>query len=176
MKPIRLSDLKSKKNTYFKRLGEINSSAGRYTVRYIVRRSLEALPKADKKYIGDLKTTERVLTNMIMVTEEPMDVYKAAKNYSYQIQYHKGIPRLRAMFKRFKDEYHELYNKYNSLMYRKGYSGVNYYLENAKLEFERSTATATLALPANIQASTDYNTLELMEDLSGDEEFFAELY
>lgn len=175
MKPIRLSDLKSKKNAYFKRLGQINSSAGRYTVRYIVRRSLEALPKADKKFIEDTKQLEKTLTNLVMVTDEPIDVYKAVKSYSSQQQYKSGYPRKRELFQRFKNEYPELFSKYNSYMYRHGFSASNYYFEHAKLSWGPSEVTATVELPS-VTSVVKYGILELTEEYSGDNEFWAELY
>ena len=175
MKPIRLSDLKSKKNAYFKRLGQINSSAGRYTVRYIVRRSLEALPKADKKFIEDTKQLEKTLTNLGMVTDEPIDVYKAVKSYSSQQQYKSGYPRKRELFQRFKNEYPELFSKYNSYMYRHGFSASNYYFEHAKLSWGPSEVTATVELPS-VTSVVKYGILELTEEYSGDNEFWAELY
>lgn len=175
MKRIRLSDLKSKKNAYFKRLGQINSSAGRYTVRYIVRRSLEALPKADKKFIEDTKQLEKTLTNLVMVTDEPIDVYKAIKSYSSQQQYKSGYPRKRELFQRFKNEYPELFSKYNSYMYRHGFSASNYYFEHAKLSWGPSEVTATVELPS-VTSVVRYGILELTEEYSGDYEFWAELY
>jgi cyclopropane fatty-acyl-phospholipid synthase-like methyltransferase len=175
MKPIRLSDLKSKKNAYFKRLGQINSSAGRYMVRYIVRRSLEALPKADKKFVEDTKQLEKTLTNLVMVTDEPIDVYKAVKSYSSQQQYKSGYPRKRELFQRFKNEYPELFSKYNSYMYRHGFSASNYYFEHAKLSWGPSEVTATVELPS-VTSVVKYGILELTEEYSGDNEFWAELY
>lgn len=175
MKRIRLSDLKTKKNAYFKKLGEINSSTGRYTVRYIIKRSLEALPKSEQKFIPDKKQLQTVLTNLVMVTDEPIDVYQAIKSYSSQRQYKSGYPRKRSMYQRFKNEYPELYSKYNSYMYRHKYSASNYYFEHAQLEWGGGQVTATLELP-KITSAVVYTTLELTEEISGENEFWAELY
>ena len=175
MKPIRLSDLKTKKNAYFKKLGEINSSTGRYTVRYIVKRSIEALPKQEQKFIEDKKQLQKVLTNLVMVTNEPINVYNAIKSYSSQQQYKSGYPRKRELYQRFKNEYPELFSKYNSYMYRHKFSASNYYYEHAVLSWGASEVTATVELP-QINSAVTYNTLELTEEYSGENNFWAELF
>lgn len=69
---------------------------------------------------------------------------------------------LREYFAEFRDKRPDLYAKYNSYMYRLGFSSANYFYDNAKVESEGGEIVMTLELPKKIGGIV-YETLTLIK-------------
>lgn len=171
MRNMRLSNLKKRSTNYFKNVGVITpKDFSRKQIEYIVNRSYEALPKRAKKYIESREQISEVVVNLIMTGGEDgkVDAYQALKQYAEQRKVQK-FPRLefaKMVFKRFRQEYSSLYAKYNSYMYRQGYSSANYFYENAEWDSQGSIVTAILDLPPKSYGVV-YTTLTITIDASG---------
>lgn len=176
MKSIRLSDLKKRKDAYFKNIGIITPKGRtKKQIEYIVNRSYESLSKRAKQYIEDREQIVNIITNAIISGGEggQMNPYKAMQSYARQRERSQGGGTLRDIYSRFRQEDPSLYSKYNSYIYRLGYSSANYFYENAQLDQEGSTIVATLELPKKTQGVV-YNELVITFDYSC-QDFWAEM-
>lgn len=171
MRSMRLSKLKKRSTNFFKNIGIVTPrDFSRKQIEYIVNRSFEALPQRAKKFIENRQQISEVVVNLIMVAgkEGKVNPYEALKQYAEQRKVQK-FPRLefaKMVFKRFREEYPSLYAKYNSYMYRLGYSSANYFYENSEWDNNGSIVTATLELPIKTTGIV-YNTLTITIDASG---------
>lgn len=172
MRNMRLSEIRRKKDTYFRKIGILTPRGRRKSsIEYIVARSYEALPKRFKAVIKNPDQIIKVLTNMIVQfgEEGKINPYKAflenaRSNYAGTKE---------DIYKRFRQEYSDVYNHYNTYVYRLGFSASNYFYTNVKLSQEGSLVTATLQLPKKTTGIV-YNELYIEMDYSGDY-FFAEM-
>lgn len=171
MKNMRFNKLKKHSNQYFKKkIGFVSPSE--YTqneLRYIISRSYDALTKFDKRFIGNRRQILEVVMNQILVAGDvaKFNAYDMLKSYSEQQRTAK-YPRLdfaKRVFKQFRQEYPSLYSKYNSYIYRLGYSSANYFYDNAEWSASGSIVTATLELPFK-EEGTIYSKLEIIVDAS----------
>lgn len=176
MRNMRLSEIRRKKDTYFKKIGILTPRGRRKSsIEYIVARSYEALPKKYKSFIESPDQIIKVLTNMIVQSGEKGQInpYKALlenAKYKYRSSY---AGTKEDIYKRFRQEYSDVYNHYNTYVYRLGFSASNYFYTNVKLSQEGSIVTATLQLPKKTTGIV-YNELYIEMDYSGDY-FFAEM-
>lgn len=173
---MRLSDLKKRKDAYFKKIGIVTPKGRtKKQIEYIVSRSYESLSKKAKQYIEDREQIIKVITNAIIAGGEvgQMNPYKAMQSYARQRERHAGGGTARDIFRRFREEDPSLYSKYNSYMYRLGFSSANYFYENVSIDQEGSTIVATLELPNKTQGVI-YNELVITFDYSG-QDFWAEM-
>lgn len=170
MKSMRLTKLKKRSSNFFKKIGKVSPiEYSREEIRYITNRSYEALTKSEKKFIDNKEQIIETIVNQIMVAGEVADFnpYTMLKQFSEQQQMAK-YPRLefaKNVFRMFREYYNALYAKYNSYMYRLGYSGANYFYDNAKWSSIGSVVTATLILPEKFTGKV-YTTLEITVDAS----------
>ena len=80
---------------------------------------------------------------------------------------HSTLGTLLDYYKRFRNELPDVYAKYNSYMYRQGYSASKYFYDNAKREVDGSMVIVTLDLPRNAK-TINYNTLTIIVYYSGE--------
>lgn len=152
----------------------VKISAGRKkreTIESIVRKSYESLPKKYKTMIEDPELIINVTTNLIWADKGiKISPYAAIKSYAQQRGRMQKMGTKYDLWKSFRTdpETSAVYNKFNSYMYRHGYSASNYWFENVELKIERSVIYATCNLP-NTGKGVRYDSLEIEFDYSGGE-------
>lgn len=177
MKNTPLRELRRKHNAYFKRIGIVQPGRRRRsTIEYIVQRSYEALPKGLKEYIEDPEQAIKVTTNLIMQSgsEGQVNPYEALRQTALYRQKKSGDNTRQFIWNRFREEESSLYNKFNSYMYRQGYSARNYWFDNVALDQHGSIIRAICELPTKPQG-VSYDVLDIEFDFSG-QELTAGLY
>lgn len=176
MRNMPLNELKKKNNAYFRKIGII-TPVGRtkQQIEYIVNRSYESLSKRAKQYIEDRQQIVNAITNAIIAGGEDgqMNPYQALKSYAMQRERSQGGGTARDIYRRFRLEDSRLYSKYNSYMYRLGYSGSAYFYDNVGIDQEGSTVIATLDLPPKT-SGVIYEQLVITFDYSA-QDFWAEM-
>lgn len=176
MKVMRLSDLKKRKDAYYKKIGIITPKGRtKKQIEYIVSRSFDALSKNLKQYIEDRQQLISIVTNTIIASGEVGQVnpYKAIQTYARQRKRRAGGGTAEFIFRRFREEYPGLYSKYNSYVYRLGYSSSQYFYDNVEISETGSVIEATLELPQKTSGVV-YNQLNITYDFSG-QDFWAEM-
>lgn len=79
---------------------------------------------------------------------------------------HLNIETKQFIFRNFRELEPAVYAKYNSYMYRNGYSASQYFYENVTLKKDKSMVTATLPLPKAKPGRFSYGELEITYDYS----------
>lgn len=169
MKNTPLSELRKKQNAYFRKIGIVKPGRRKKsTIEYIVERTYEALPKRLKEYIDDKDQIISVITNTIIQSGNAgqMNPYEALKQFAQYRQKKSGDNTKAYIYRRFKEEATSVYNKYNTYVYRLGYSSARYFMENATISQEGSLITATLELPPKTSGIA-YEELYIEYDFSG---------
>lgn len=190
MKNMRLQDYKNRHDKWYRKLGKIDRSFGnRKTIEYIVRRSYEALPKKWKKYLNE-KDAQFSIDRLVDIVSLDYDTefkhVNATTPYKALLEQAKGRKRQSGdstkefIYKLFRTRRPTIYAKYNSYMYRAGYSAVNYFMENAELIKDQSKIEAVLSLPSSNKL-VSYSVLLIQLDRSGVKsddwnEIYAEMY
>lgn len=172
MKNMRLSNLRKKTNNYYKKIGVVKPDGKRSkTIEYIVERTFESLPKTLKSYIEDDKyQLVKVITNTIIQSgrQGEMNPYEALKQTALYKQKRSGANTKSYIYRIFREEESSLYAKYNSYVYRLGYSSSKYFLDNAEVYQKGSIIVAVLDLPEKGNGVI-YETLHLEYDFSAQE-------
>jgi len=177
MKSLPLSKIKKKPLSYFRTMGAVKKGKRkRDTIEYIVRKSFEALPKNARDYISDSEEIIKALTNIIISegNNSSIQPYKAFTELAKHERRKSGDNTKQFVWNRFKTEQPSLYAKFNSYMYRNGYSARNYWFDNVAMEQNGSIIDCYCELPGagkNVQ----YYMLEINYDFSG-QDFNAYLY
>lgn len=177
MKNMQLSKLRKRNTNYFKKIGKVKYESKKVSD-YIANKSYEALSKTLKKYVeGEKEQLIRMVSNMIAVSgDEGVDVFKAIKAHAQKTYEQVHSIQKTKLWATFRVRESSVYYKYNSYMYRLGYSASSYWFENVKFEqLEGSLVVATLTLP-NKTSGIIYNTLEIIYDYSGDYFMEANMY
>ena len=141
---------------------------------YSVVRQYYRLSKEYRQYTkGEEIPIWRMTANAIKmgynITDEgaksAYDIMKESIRYPYR-RTKRGS--LREYFSQFRNEKPDVYAKYNSYMYRQGFSSANYFYEKAKIETNGSIITITLELPTKTKGIS-YDALVITKDYSQDE-------
>lgn len=170
MKNTPLSELRKKSLQYFRKIGIVRGDEScKESIEYIVQKSYEALPKNLKKYIEDPEQTKISVYNIIMASEGygVLDPYKALEQYATYRKKKSGDNTKEYIYKRFREEKSGVYSKYNSYVYRLGFSSAQWFKDNATLEQDRSIIMVTTPLPLKSRGVT-YSQLVIFFDFSGD--------
>lgn len=170
MKNTPLSELRKKSLQYFRKIGAVPGDRRREkSIKYIVQKSYEALPKNLKKYVEDPEQVKSSVYNIIMASEGygVLDPYKALKQYATYRKKKSGDNTKEYIYKRFREEKPDVYSKYNSYVYRLGFSSAQYFKDNATLEQDGSIVMVTTPLPLKSSGVT-YGKLVISFDFSGD--------
>lgn len=176
MKRLRLSELRKKKASFYRNIGVVDPYRMRKTtIDYIVERAYEALPKYLQGYIEDPEQLKKVTANMIAYSgrDAKINPYEAIRQVAAYSRKKSGDNTRFFLWRRFMQEEPSLYAKYNSYMYRKGYSGSRWWLENATLTQRGSYIDAIAELPETGRVL--YQALEMEFDFSG-QDFSANLF
>lgn len=170
--------LKKKRNKYFRELGVVKKGRkSRKTIEYIVERSYEALPKKYKDFVDEPEHTIKIITNIILMEGDnvKMNPYQALLSTATTHRRHAGQGTRDLVYKRFKDEATDVYNKYNTYVYRLGYSSRNWFYDNFELSQETdSRAVVTIELPFKAKGLV-YEILSIYFDWSDVTYFEAEM-
>ena len=155
MKNMQLSKLKKRKTNYFKKIGKVTYE-NRKTSDYLAKRSYEALPKRIK-----------IISHLVEASsEEGVDVYQAIKSYASNKFDRVYNTQKKTVWESFKAMESSVYYKYNSYIYRLGYSASKYWFENVEFtNIEGSLVTTQLKLPSKA-SGVIYDTLEIIHDFS----------
>lgn len=170
MKNTPLSELRKKSLQYFRKIGAVpGDRRHEKSIKYIVQKSYEALPKNLKKYVEDPEQIKSSVYNIIMASGGygVLDPYKALKQYAMYRKKKSGDNTKEYIYKRFREEKPDVYSKYNSYVYRLGFSSAQYFKDNAKLERDGSIVTVTTPLPPKSRGVT-YSQLVISFDFSDD--------
>ena len=170
MKNTPLSELRKKQSRYFQNIGIVQGDKRRSkSIKYIIERSYDALPKDLKGYIEDAEQIKANVYNLIMASGKSGEIepYNALKQYAMDRKRRSGNNTKEYIYKRFRQEVPDVYSKYNSYVYRLGFSSAQYFKDNAKLEQDGSIVTVTTPLPPKSRGVT-YSQLVLSFDFSGD--------
>lgn len=170
MKNTPLSELRKKSLQYFRKVGVVQGDGRRKkAIEYIVQKSYEALPKDLKKYVEDPEQAKSAVYNIIMTSggAGEIDPYNALKQYATHRKKKSGDNTKEYIYKRFREEKSDVYSKYNSYVYRMGFSSAQWFKDNATLEQDGSIVTATTPLPPKSRGVT-YSQLVISFDFSGD--------
>lgn len=140
------------------------------------RAAIAALPKYARSVIDDPEFLALNITREIEqgnardpITGRKMGVKRVLQEYLKSPLRHSSSATLRGIFKRFREETPWTYSKYNSYVYRKGFSSANYFYENSSYKVSGSVIIVTTPLPRG-----NYSELEIEYDYSG-EDFYSEM-
>lgn len=170
MKSMPLYKLKKKSSSYFKKLGVVSSKGRtRKQVEYITERTLYSLPKNLKEFLSkeDKARIKRQITNDIMAGSD-IDIYSAISSYAKGQKRRSGGGTSETIWREFKKQASNVYNQYNSYIYRQGHSASKYYFDNVELSQEGSIVTATVDFPYKATGKS-YEYLLIEYDFSGGE-------
>ena len=170
MKNMPLSELRKKQSRYFQNIGIVQGDKRRSkSIKYIIERSYDALPKDLKGYIEDAEQIKANVYNLIMASGKSGEIepYNALRQYAMDRKRRSGNNTKEYIYKRFRQEVSDVYSKYNSYVYRLGFSSAQYFKDNAKLEQDGSIVTVTTPLPPKSRGVT-YSQLVISFDFSGD--------
>lgn len=155
----------------------------RLSVAERVKRDYNRLSNRYKKYLQDdiaavLTTVTHDIQkglNLDPTTGKRVSAYELLKTSAQILAKHSGENTLRDLYRRFRTEESAVYAKYNSYMYRQGYSASQYFLENAYTENRQgangkngSIIEVYVELPRNSMGRISYNMLTITFDYSGD--------
>lgn len=175
---LSLNDLVKRSNSWYKKLGVVTPQGrSKGTIEYIVRRSFAALPTRARDYLEkdpqDAERMIRIATNTIMQAGEsgkydPYQAFLKVANKHLKSEYDGTKEEI---YRAFRTQRSSLYAKYNSYMYRKGYSSRNYWFDNVELRQEGSTVFTSCDLPLLEVGKPDkrrsfYSGLEIVYDFS----------
>lgn len=170
MKNTPLSELRKKSLQYFRKIGIVRGDEScKESIEYIVQKSYEALPKNLKKYVEDPEQVKTSVYDSIMVSGSAGEIepYNAIKQYAMDRKKKSGDSTKEYIYKRFREEKPDVYSKYNSYVYRLGFSSAQWFKDNAKFEQYRSIVMVTTPLPPKSRGVT-YSQLVILFDFSGD--------
>lgn len=175
MRNLPSSKIRKKPLSYFRNFRAVKKGRRkRSTIELIVQRSYEALPKRERAYIQDSEQIIKTLTNMIINEPANISPYKALKELAKYEKKRTGDNTKQFVWNRFRNEEPSLYAKFNSYMYRNGYSARNYWFDNVSMDQDGSLINCYCELPG-VGKMVQYNMLEISYDFSG-LEFNAFLY
>ena len=170
MKNTPLSELRKKQSRYFQNIGIVQGDKRRSkSIKYIIERSYDALPKDLKGYIEDAEQIKANVYNLIMASGKSGEIepYNALKQYAMDRKRRGGNNTKEYIYKRFREEKPDVYSKYNSYVYRLGFSSAQYFKDNTKLEQDGSIVIVTTPLPPKSRGVT-YSQLVISFDFSDD--------
>lgn len=167
MRNLPLSKIRRKPKSFFRNIGNIQKGRRRKsTIEYLVKKSYEALPRGLKEYIEDPEQAVQALTHMIMA-DGNINPYKALKESAIYTKRKSGDNTRQFIWNRFRTEESALYNKFNSYMYRQGYSARNYWFDNVGFNKHGSIIESYCELPEKA-SGVAYGILEIDYDFSGE--------
>ena len=165
---LSIKELRRKNLSYYRKPKVVTPGRRkRSTIRYIVERSYDALPKKLKQYIEDAQDTIERLTQRIMGEGEagkfePYNALRQMAEYKERTEYGGTYGIVLAAFK---EQEQGIWNHYNTYVYRLGYSATKLWYAG-DLKQEKSEVTITVSLPDKASGII-YSQLVVSFDFSG---------
>ena len=180
MKSMPLNKLKKKPKKYFRNLGVIKKGRKKKsTIRFIVEKSYEALPKGYKQASSGDKTLliENLVNRIWYDVGGEYNVYKALEEATKHNYLHGWGGTLEKVYYRFRTELPSQYAKYYSYVYRLGYSPSKWFFDNGSPSLSGSVVTVTVELPIKTSGKV-YQILEVVADMStgSPDSIYANMY
>lgn len=176
MKSTPLYKLKKKPKKFFRNLGIVKKGRRKKTtIRLIVEKSYEALPREFKKASKNEKTIliENLVNRIWYDVGGEYNVYEALKEVTKHTYLHGWGGTLDEVYKRFRTELPSQYAKYYSYVYRLGYSPAKWFFEHGSPSLSGSVITVAVELPIKTQGQV-YQYLEVRYDKSSGSPFGIE--
>jgi len=168
MKSTPLNKLKKKPKKYFRNLGILKKGRRKKsTIRLIVEKSYEALPREYRKAAAGKKTEFiEIMTNRIWYDiGGEYNVYEALREATKHEYLHGWGGTLDELYRRFRTELPSQFAKYYSYVYRLGYSPAKWFYNNGSPSLSGSVVSVTVELPIKTQGQV-YQYLEIVADMS----------
>lgn len=153
------------------------------TLEQKIKKALYRLPKWRRKYVFETKEQEKLIIEKMLYSVleaqkqgTKVNIYKAFYQQSSYGVRPKREGTLRDIFKALREQDSMLYNKYNSYMYRAGYSAANYFynVDNAQINDQGYTTVVELELPPG--KDVGYTTMVIEFDWKDEEIINADMY
>lgn len=176
MKNMRSNRRRKKGKRFYTKLEITRGRKSKKTIEKMLREAKKYMKKKYQPYIDEAMIKR--FTNQIWVdTDIKFKVIERLENYAYQQRYHAAADRKEDIYKQFRTDPRtsSIYNKYNSYMFRNGYSARNYWFNNVTLDWEENFVFAYCELP-KLSKGVHYGMLEINQQLTGGNEFEAYLY
>lgn len=173
---MRSSRRRKKGRVYYTNLEITRGRKSKKTIEKLLKEARKYLKKKYQPYIDEAMIKR--FTNQIWVdTDVKFKVVERLQNYAEQQRYHAAAKRKEDIYRQFRTDPRTkpVYDKFNSYMYRNGYSARNYWFNNVMLSWEENFVFATCELPA-LSKGIHYDVLEIDQQLTGGSEFEAYLY
>lgn len=142
----------------------------RSEIEKIVRSAYESLPTEDKGFFDDAEQYIQKLTQTIMAEGDegsvnPYATFKEVAKFNKRQGYY-GTKKM--IFSAFREQKPQLYNKYNSYMFRRGYKSTQYFYDNADVSRSKGSVwVAKVELPEASIGKVSYTNLVIAFDFSG---------
>ena len=169
MKSMRSNRRRKKGRVYYTKLELQRGRKKKSTIEKIIEKTAKFLPKKLQDYIDP--SVIRSLTNQIWVDSyKGINSYEALKEYAKSRYRHSGMGTKEDLYRRFRTspETSSIYNKYNSYMFRNGYSARNYWFDKVQFKNDGSWVLTEAELP-RLSKGVHYDSLEINYNYSNHE-------
>lgn len=164
MRNMRLSELRKKSNKYFRNI-RLNNKSSKRLVEYTIRRAYDSLPSYAKKLLETDK--EKYIANAIntsLQSDKEYSPYRALRSVAQSLS--GKTSQALIVFRRFRELEPSIYAKYNSYMFRNGYSASQQFYGNSRWNSKGSRVYIITELPERSKG-VHYNYLLIEYDFSG---------
>ena len=141
----------------------------RSEIEKIVRNAYESLPTEDKGFFDDAEQYIQKLTQTIIAEGEqgrvnPYATFKEVARFAQRQGYY-GTKKM--IFSAFREQKQQLYNRYNSYMFRRGYKSTQYFYDNADASQSKGSIwEVEVELPEAPSGRISYTSLYIEFDFS----------
>lgn len=169
------------KNMQSNRVKKNKKKNKRRTIEERLWAAYESFPEWQKKYFTDIKASIAISKHAFEIgydynpftgkkyTPKQMLFSQVERTITHSLEITK-----REIYRKFREEESSLYAKYNSYVYRNGFSSAKWFLDNASIKVQGSIVSITVPLPKGKRFS--YNELVLEYDYSTSVEAFVTAY
>lgn len=151
MKDLRFISLKKRKDSFYKKLGTIETKKRSVkTLEYISRRSYEALPAFYKRYLDNPQAEIKNAAMMAKYSEGGFDFYNAFIDKVKDNPMFDWLENRRRLWSEFRTrvETKKVYHKYMSYMQRRGINGTQYWYDHVEYtSLSKHAVETTLMIP-----------------------------
>lgn len=169
------------KNMQSNRIKKSDKKNKRKTIEEKLWEAYESFPEWQKKYFEDIEASIAISKNAFEMGYDYNP--DTGKRYTPKQMLFSQVERIithslettkREIYRKFREEEFSLYAKYNSYVYRNGFSSSQYFLKNAQMKVQGSIVSITVPLPKGKRKS--YDELVLEYDYSTSVEAFVTAY
>lgn len=151
--------LQKRSARWFRNLGNVEGSVNlpQKVRELIARKSLEAVPKNIRRFIDmEHENTEILIKNQanMSTSEDKYDFFKTVYDVGDKSLARRWDMQKKEVWSAFKSQRPDVYNSYNSWMWRRGKSGVNYWYDNVEFDSGGSHGIVTTTLDVSDEEYT----------------------